>query len=252
MAYSIGELVDGVLLFTIEREEKRNAINFDVMEGLEKLIKAAQDDDIKAVAVTGIGQEAFCSGGDLSVFHSLKTKNEAFNMLSRMARVLYALLTLPKPTLAILNGTAVGGGCELAAACDFRIGKKGTKAGFIQGQQGIITGWGGGSILSEKMPAPSAMRMLMGGGLQPVEELSEMGFIDWIYEGDPLHAGRAFLAQLTRHEGAVLQGFKTIWIHKWEESQLRGRIEKEVGICATLWESEAHHRQVAKFLNKNR
>ena len=138
MACSIEKLDNGILLFTIEREEKRNAINFEVMDGLEQLAVLAADEEVKAVAVTGKGSDAFCSGGDLSVFHALKTKEEAFTMLSRMAGILYSLLTLPKPTVAILNGTAVGGGCELAAACDFRIARKGIKAGFIQGEQGLL------------------------------------------------------------------------------------------------------------------
>ena len=250
MACSIEKLDNGILLFTIEREEKRNAINFEVMDGLEQLAVLAADEEVKAVAVTGRGTDAFCSGGDLSVFHALKTKEEAFTMLSRMAGILYSLLTLPKPTVAILNGTAVGGGCELAAACDFRIARKGIKAGFIQGEQGIITGWGGGALLAEKMPAPTAMRLLMEAETRPVEELAASGFVDRIFEDDPVRAGQAFLAPLICHESEVLQGYKTIWFNKWEESKLQARIEKEVENCAALWESEAHHRQVARFLNK--
>ncbi|WP_059170036.1 enoyl-CoA hydratase/isomerase family protein [Bacillus sp. FJAT-27445] len=250
MAYSIKKLDGGILLFTIEREEKRNAINYKVMDGLSLLIQEARKEDIKAIALTGAGKLAFCSGGDLSVFHSLNTKQEAFAMLSKMAEILYGLSVIPKPTVAILNGTAVGGGCELASACDFRIAKKGIKAGFIQAKQGIITGWGGSSILAEKIPGPAALRMLLEAEPSLVEELSETGFIDSVFDGEPVEAGIKFLAPMLRHEAAVLEAYKRVLISKWEAVRLRERIEKEVDMCATLWESEAHHRQVAAFLKK--
>ncbi|WP_409275517.1 enoyl-CoA hydratase/isomerase family protein [Neobacillus sp. SCS-31] len=250
MAYSIKQLDGGILLFTIEREEKRNAINYEIMEGLNRLVDGARGEGIKAIALTGAGDRAFCSGGDLAEFHTLKTKDEALTMLTAMANTLYNLLMLPKPTVAILNGTAVGGGCELASAFDFRIAKKGIKAGFIQGRQGITTGWGGGSILSEKLPGPYAMRLLMEAEPLPAEELAAAGFIDEIFEGNPENAATMFLEKMLRHEAGVLEGYKRVWIAKWEASNLRNRIKMEVDFCSTLWESEAHHRQVAAFLKR--
>ncbi|WP_053366095.1 enoyl-CoA hydratase/isomerase family protein [Bacillus sp. FJAT-27245] len=251
MAYSIKQLDGGILLFTIEREEKRNAINYEIMDGLQRLIKEAHGEGIKAVAITGAGDRAFCSGGDLAEFHTLKTKGEALTMLSKMANILYSLLTLPKPTVAVLNGTAVGGGCELASACDFRIAKKGIKAGFIQGKQGITTGWGGGSILSEKMAGSHAMRLLMEAEPLPAEELTAAGFIDEIFESDTEKAAIVFLSKMVRHETGVLEGYKRVWAAKWKATKLKDRIESEVDFCSTLWESEAHHRHVAEFLKRS-
>ncbi|RDU38469.1 enoyl-CoA hydratase/isomerase family protein [Neobacillus piezotolerans] len=250
MAYSIKQLNGGILLFTIEREEKRNAINYEIMEGLTRLMDEARGEAIKAIALTGTGDRAFCSGGDLGEFHSLKTKEEALPMLSRMAGILHGLLTFPKPTVAVFNGTAVGGGCELAAACDFRIAKSGIKAGFIQGRQGITTGWGGGSILSEKFPGPFAMRLLMEAEPLPAEELAEAGFIDKIFENNPEEAAGEFLSKMVRHETGVLVGYKRVWTAKWEAAKLWDRMKKEVDFCSGLWESEAHNRQVAAFLKR--
>lgn len=250
MAYSIKQLDGGILLFKIEREEKRNAINYEVMDGLNRLIEEARGEGIKAVAVTGAGERAFCSGGDLTEFHSLKSKGEAITMLSKMADILYSFLTLPKPTVAILNGAAVGGGCELASACDFRIAKKGIKAGFIQGRQGITTGWGGGSILSEKLSGPFAMKLLMEAEPLDAEELAGRGFIDRLFEGDAENAASAFLAKMLEHETGVLEGYKRVWIAKWEAANLKDRIDKEVDFCSALWESDAHHRKVEAFLKK--
>ena len=189
--YLISKDQKGILLFTINRPEKRNAIDFEVMAGLERAIEMAGDNDVKVFAITGAGDQAFCSGGDLTAFHMLKTEEQAYGMLSRMAGILYKLLVLPKPTIAILNGSSVGGGCEIASSCDFRIGKEGIKAGFIQGNLAITTGWGGGTLLMEKLPQSNALKMLLDARIHTGDELLELGFLQDIYNGDPVEIGRA-------------------------------------------------------------
>ncbi|MGG3466559.1 enoyl-CoA hydratase/isomerase family protein [Neobacillus pocheonensis] len=251
MSYIIEKREKGYLLFTIARSEKRNAINYEVMEGLSEAIKISQQADMKALVITGTGEKAFCSGGDLSVFHALHTKEEAYPMLSKMAKILFSLLTLPIPTIALMNGTTVGGGCELAAACDFRLARKGIKAGFVQGNQAITTGWGGGSILAEKLPASFAMKLLMEAELQSAEYLKDGGFVDLLYENDSHAACEAFLEKLLAKDGSVLQSYKRIWLRKWEASMLYERIEEEVRNCSFLWESDAHLDYVKTFIRKN-
>lgn len=250
MSFSIEKKDKGYILFTIEREEKRNAINYEVMDGLASAIRECSQSDSKALVITGSGCRSFCSGGDLSVFHLLHTKEEAFPMLSKMSDILYSLLTLPIPTIALINGTAIGGGCELAASCDFRLAKTGIKAGFVQGKQAITTGWGAGSIMAEKFPASFAMKLLMEADLQTADYLKEGGFIDEIYENDPLEACEAFIEKLLANDVKVLQSYKRLWIRKWEETKLRVRMEEEVKNCALLWESDAHLDYVQSFIKK--
>lgn len=242
----------GYLRFTISRQERRNAINFEVMEGLETFLDLGEKEIYKALIITGAGNSAFCSGGDLSVFHNLKTEKDAYQMLSKMASILYRLLTFPKPTLAILNGSAVGGGCELATACDFRIARKDIKAGFIQGKLAITTGWGGGSMLIEKLGNTDALRLLMNAELYDADKLLALGFFHELFEGDILHAGNLFLENIIKLETGVLSSYKKILIRKWEETNLKQRILEEVRCCAQLWQSEAHHIQVDRFLNKEK
>ena len=250
MSYLIEKQDMGYLLFTITRSEKRNAINFDVMEGLAAAIKRSTQPDIKALVITGKDDRAFCSGGDLSVFHQLRTKEEAYGMLSKMANILYSLLTLPIPTIALINGTAIGGGCELAAACDYRLAREGIKAGFVQGKQAITTGWGGGSILAEKLPASNAMKLLMDAELETSTQLKEIGFIDALYTGNSLRACESFLGTMLKNDLSVLESYKRIWIRKWEAAKLHERIEEEVRNCSILWESELHHEYVKSFIRK--
>jgi enoyl-CoA hydratase len=242
----------GYLLFTINREDVRNAINYDVMEGIEKLLDMGKDKAYKALVITGAGESAFCSGGDLSAFHQLKTENESYQMLSKMSSILYRLLTYPKPTLAILNGSAVGGGCELASACDFRIGRKGLKAGFIQGKLAITTGWGGGSILLEKLGITNALKLLMTADLYDSEQLLAVGFLNELYDGDQQQACQLYIEKMLKLETEVLSAYKKMVVRKWEETNLQKRIQEEVSNCAKLWQSEAHHQKVTSFLLKNK
>ncbi|TCN25724.1 enoyl-CoA hydratase/isomerase family protein [Mesobacillus foraminis] len=250
MEYLISKGPQGLLIFTINRQEKRNAVNYKVMEGLEKAVQEAASPDVKALVITGNGDKAFCSGGDLSVFHELKTEEEAFGMLSKMSRIIGDLLMLPKPTVALINGAAVGGGCEIAAACDFRIGKQGIQAGFIQGNLAITTGWGGGTILLEKLSASKALKMLTDARLYSAGELKELGFLDSIYEGDHMENCSAFLEQLLDKDGAVLTAYKEMLRKKWANASVLERMEEEVKNCAALWEKEVHHEKVASFLKK--
>ncbi|MEH7177286.1 enoyl-CoA hydratase/isomerase family protein [Neobacillus vireti] len=250
MSYTIEKQDMGYLLFTITRSEKRNAINYQVMEGLMEAISMAEDPGVKALVITGEGDNAFCSGGDLTVFHQLETKEEAYVMLSNMSKILYSLLILKKPTIALINGTTVGGGCELAAACDFRLAREGIKAGFVQGKQAITTGWGGGTILAEKLPVGSSMKLLMEAEIHSVEFLQEVGYIDHIYSSSPIAACEDYLEKLLTIDLKVLESYKMMWIRKWEESRLRERIEEEVRNCSVLWESESHHKYVKSFISK--
>ncbi|GIN19045.1 MAG TPA: enoyl-CoA hydratase/isomerase family protein [Bacillus bacterium] len=249
--YSSTKYKNGLLLWKIDRPEKWNAINFEVMDGLELMLdEAERDPSIKAVAITGEGERSFCSGGDVAEFHHLKTEEQAYSMLSRMGSLLYRLAVLPKPTVAVLNGVALGGGCELAAACDMRIAKAGTNAGFIQGSLAITTGWGGASLLFERMNPSLALQILTEAQLLSVQELSAYGFINQIYDGDTLHAVKKFTEQILSREADVLKSYKAALIEKIHKGSLKERMAQEIRRCALLWSKEEHHRAVTRFLKR--
>jgi enoyl-CoA hydratase/carnithine racemase len=236
--------------FKINRPDKRNAIDYDVMNKLEDALNQVKENvSIRAFIITGTGEQSFCSGGDLSVFHALHTKEEAYSMLSKMGEILYSLMTLPVPTFAIINGTAVGGGCEIASACDHRWALYHARMGFVQGNLGITTGWGGASMLMEKVQSAAALEMLSSAKVFTATEAKELGFIQKIADD---MKGTNIQDTLVASSN-VLRSYKKAFIAKWEESLLKERMLAEIEQCSILWEQDEHHTAVRQFLaGKNR
>ena len=251
MSYLI-QIEEGIATFTIDRPERRNAVNADVMNGLEEFInRIAENPKIYFAVITGTGDQAFCSGGDLSEFHELRTAEQTFPMLSRMAGLLYKVATLPVPVIALVNGTAVGGGCEIAMACDYRVVSSKAKAGFIQGTLAITTGWGGATLLFEKDGKHDRVfRLLSEAKVHSSEDLLEVGWATEIYEGSAEDGLSNFLLRMSEIHPSVHRAYKTIAIRKWTADFIRDRMLEEARQCSVLWESEAHHLAVDRFLSK--
>ncbi|MBM7659474.1 enoyl-CoA hydratase/carnithine racemase [Bacillus mesophilus] len=252
---SVEKTESGVVILTIQRPSVRNAIDYDVMDQLNNIVEELSVDiSSKALIITGEGEQAFCSGGDLSVFHELHTEEEAYFMLSKMGEILFKLMTLKKPTVALMNGIAIGGGLELATACDFRIARTNTKFGFVQGRLGITTGWGGGSYLFEKLPYDQAAKLLYSANMASVEYGQQIGFIQHLIEEDNhREAGIKWVVDLVRNsDSLVLAAYKEMVIRKWETTQLKQRVIKEIEQCSKLWALPAHHEAVNRFLSKEK
>lgn len=241
------ERPSGWLLVTLNRPEIRNAVNYQVMDGLQQAVEIMKKNHhLKAMAITGAGT-AFCSGGDLKEFHSLKTKDDAYKMLRKMGNVLQELAFLPVPVVAFLNGTAVGGGCEIASACDVRYAKKGINLGFIQGTLGISTGWGGASYLFEKTNYATAINWLTTAKRHTAAEGIEAGFVSGLLDEVSLESMEAVMSQYTALHRDVLTSYKTTLTEKWHQSGLKERVENEIGRCAELWEKDSHLEAVEAF-----
>ncbi|CAM5188317.1 Ethylmalonyl-CoA decarboxylase OS=Ureibacillus acetophenoni OX=614649 GN=SAMN05877842_101367 PE=3 SV=1 [Ureibacillus acetophenoni] len=252
MSYKI-DLIDGILTFTIDREEKRNAVNDEVMNGFKEVVTYINENsDVRFLIITGAGDKAFCSGGDLSEFHKLRTEQEAFGMLSKMGKILYEISTLPVPTIALINGTAVGGGCEIATACDFRLVAKDAKCGFIQGTLGITSGWGGGTYLIESgIKQDFALKMLVDSCTYDSDKLYEIGWATRVFDRPKEQALEEFISNMKKIHPDVHHAYKEMKLRSWREKNMFGRLMEEIKLCAKLWESDAHNQAVNRFLNKS-
>ncbi|MEH6944900.1 enoyl-CoA hydratase/isomerase family protein [Bacillus sp. JJ722] len=242
---------DGVCTLIINREEKYNAINFDLINEFDQNLEQARvDTSVKMIVIRGAGEKAFCSGGDLSEFHALKTEAEAYSMLSKMGDVLHKLATFPKPTIAYMNGIAIGGGCEIAAACDIRVAQESAKMGFVQGNQGITTGWGGGTLLMERLSPSQGFQLLWSASIKTAMEAKDLGYITEIIRED--QELELFLQTFKEKQSGVLQAYKQMLVRKWNMTDLEKRMKEEISVCAKLWESDEHHEAVAQFRNRRK
>jgi enoyl-CoA hydratase len=236
---------------TINRPQVRNAVNFEVMEKLTDFLSIAKKDKgIKILLITGSGTRAFCSGGDLGSFHSLKTEQEALGMLTKMGKVLDELFFFPKPTVALLNGYAVGGGCEIAAACDIRLARSEAKVGFIQGKLGITTGWGGGTYLMTRIREDRALDLLYSSTPITAKQAMDRGFIQYLIKGDSRKETERYLRRYTDQPLGVLTSYKSLQLDRYDQVKIRKNVLLEIERCAALWATDEHHRRVDSFLKK--
>ncbi|WP_054751624.1 enoyl-CoA hydratase/isomerase family protein [Piscibacillus salipiscarius] len=164
-------------VITLNRPHKLNSISKNTIKELDNhLTEVTNRHDLKFLIITGNGEKAFCSGGDLNDFHGEMSEQEAYKTLKPMQEIIYKLATLHIPTIAWLNGLARGGGLELASACDFRFATPNADFGFIQGKLGIATGWGGGTLLYERINSNHAFQWMIESDIKTTSELLTIGF----------------------------------------------------------------------------
>ncbi len=153
----------GVGLITLSRPDRLNAISNAVVEGLTSAVDVfTSDPTVRAIVVTGEGK-AFCAGADIAEFSQLDGPMAFLSFLSRLGRAFDALERSPKPSVAALHGVAMGGGLELALACDIRVADATTRLGVPEIKLGLLPGAGGTVRLPRMVPPGLARRMLLTG-----------------------------------------------------------------------------------------
>lgn len=234
----------------INRPEKRNAISVEMAEHLSSLLNKIKESEIKFLVFKSAGDNVFCAGGDLNDFHEDLTENEAYETLHTMKQVLFQIVSFPVPTICLLQGDALGGGCELATACDIRIAKENTKFGFVQSNLGILPGWGGGAILHEKVHSSFAFQWLTEGAIHDATLLYEKGWIHEIVSESLWYEEEVILEKYLKKSILQMQYLKSQYIEALSLPTLFEKMEKESSRCANLWDSKEHRQIVKQFKNK--
>lgn len=204
---------DGVLTLTINRPAQRNALRMDLLDELgQALADHADDDAVKCAVITAAGDRCFAAGGDLKELDAIRTTEQAESMSKRGRRALDQVRRFPLPVIAALNGLALGGGAELAMACDLRIAVPGADIGFLQGQLNVTTAWGGGIDLVAAVGTRRALELLASARRVRAEEALSLGIYDHVCDPDqPLAACLdEYLKPYRSRTRAVLEGYKSI------------------------------------------
>lgn len=180
------QIEDRIALLTIDREQQLNALNIKILKELEQELIALRDDGgIKVVVITGAGDKAFVAGADISEMKDMNEK-QAWEFAGLGQRVFRLIETMPKPVIAAINGYALGGGCELALACDLRFAGDWAKLGQPEIGLGIIPGFGGTRRLARLVGQGKALEMILGGGRIDAETALKLGLVEQVYSSEDL------------------------------------------------------------------
>ncbi|MEA2031599.1 MAG: enoyl-CoA hydratase-related protein [candidate division Zixibacteria bacterium] len=174
-----------VLIITISREKAMNALNSETVTELMNLLREHwSDDNIGCVIVTGAGK-AFVAGADITEIAKLDARGGAIYSADGL-KMMRTISNFPKPVIAAINGFALGGGSELALACDIRLASEKAKLGQPEVNLGIIPGYGGTQRLTRLVGRGKAMQLILTGEMIDATEAHRIGYVDEVYPADEL------------------------------------------------------------------
>ncbi|SRX93746.1 enoyl-CoA hydratase/isomerase [Frankia sp. EAN1pec] [Mycobacterium shimoidei] len=222
------EFDQGLAVLRIDRPHARNAIALDTMDQLDKAIDEAEG--ARALAITGAGDRAFVSGGDLKELSSIRTEDEAAAMAWRMRSICDRLAGFPAPVIAALNGHALGGGAEVAVAADIRLAAHDIKIGFNQVALEIMPAWGGAERLAALVGQSRALLLAGTGTVLDAGEAERVGLVDRVFPRSSFDADwREIARQLASRPAGEIK-------------RVLGGVsaDEAVKAFARLWVSDAH------------
>jgi enoyl-CoA hydratase len=177
---------EGIFTVTINRPDKLNALNKKVLDDLEKALEEAYSDEtVEAVIITGQGSKAFVAGADIAEFMDGKDEDGAM-MSKRGQQIFLKIENCPKPVIAAVNGFALGGGCELAMACHFRLASDNAKFAQPEVNLGLIPGYGGTQRLTMLVGKGKAMELMMTGAMIDAAEAKNLGLVNYVTSAEEL------------------------------------------------------------------
>ena len=199
---------DDVDILTLNRPEALNALSFAVLREIEARVgeveRGIDEGKVRALLVAGAGDRAFCAGADVKELMG-RTPLEHRRGLRFGQALFERIADLPVPSIALIDGYALGGGLELAMACTFRLATPAARMGLPEIKLGLVPGYGGTQRLPRLVGEANALDIVMTGRMVRAEEGLSMGLVNRIVEGDPIEAGLAFAAEITGYSLPALR-----------------------------------------------
>lgn len=204
---------DDVLRVTINRPEKRNPLSRPVLTAIGEAFRIHRDrQSLRLAIVTAVGAKSFAAGGDLREVESIRESEASRQFSNESHAALDEIRRFPLPVVAALNGDALGGGAELAVACDIRLMAAHARIGFIQGRINISTSWGGGIDLMRLIGYARGLSLLSRSAIIGGTEAVSIGLADAVAGPDQDFTAFVdeFVAPMRRQAPRVLRGFKAV------------------------------------------
>lgn len=244
------ETVDRTAVLTINRPEKRNALNQatrdEILHALDHLLTS----EARVLVITGSGDKAFIAGADISEFHG-RTALEQRDVMQRR-RIFDAIEEFPKPVIAMINGYCLGGGMELALACDIRIAGDTAKLGQPEINLGIIPGGGGTQRLTRLVGEGKAMELILTGDMIEAAEAKAIGLVNDVVPSSQLQDRTLTLAARMAEKSPVALRLAKESVKNAARMGLREGLEREADLFCLTFSSEDKAEGVRAFLEKRK
>jgi enoyl-CoA hydratase/carnithine racemase len=242
-----------VLWITLNNEKRMNSLTPTVQaELIEVLREAAEDASVRCLVLTGAGDKAFCSGGDIRVFQELDNVS-GYDFLYGDGSTIQRLITyMEKPVVAAVNGMCFAGGLELALVCDFVYATESAAFGLLEINLGVLPGWGGTVRLPRAIPPARAREMIYRGEIINAEEALRVGLVNRVLPGrDALHAAvEEVTAEMMSKPPLALRGAKNVVNNSLTCESIDAALAIERGSIMWLISSEDAKEGIAAFVEK--
>jgi enoyl-CoA hydratase len=239
---------DRVAIITLSRPDALNALNFGMIERIGETFDTVAASDARALIITGAGERAFCAGADITELtgRDLKAQKAGAELGQR---VFAKLDTLPVPSIAAISGFALGGGCELALSCSFRLAAPRARFGLPEIKLGLIPGYGGTQRLPRLVGESRALEIILTGRMVGAEEALAIGLVNRIVEGDLLEAAMTFAGELAGYS-LVAAGLAREAVRRSMDSPLPQGLQLEADLSTLAYQSADAEEGMAAFLEK--
>ena len=240
-----------VAIITINRPDKRNALNIKTREeGAALLEDLRNDTSVGVVVFTGAGDKAFIAGADIGEFAGRTAMMQRDVMTARS--LFTAIDTFPKPVIAMINGYCLGGGCELALACDIRIASETASFGQPEINLGIIPGGGGTQRLTRLVGEGRAMELILSGEIIDAKTAYEIGLVNHVFPADQLQAKTMEIANRIAAKSPMALSLAKEAVKLASRSNLDDGLRREVDLFALCFSTEDKDEGVSAFLEKRK